>query len=184
MQAQAITIFLSDAAATRSLGVSLGQTLPAGSVLLLEGELGSGKTTLVQGLGEGLGIQDTIDSPTFTLINEYFEGRLPLYHLDLYRLNATATAELSLETYWDGTEAELGIVAIEWAERLPYKPANYLAIHLIYDVNRGRHLTIRAIGQGNSGQDDHGQGYRGQWDAVLAAAGVLGDDDRPPAVCL
>ncbi len=179
MQDHAITLFLSDEAATRSLGIALGQTLPAGSVLLLEGELGSGKTTLVQGLGEGLGIQATIDSPTFTLINEYFEGRLPLYHLDLYRLNATATAELSLETYWDGTEAEPGIVAIEWAERLSYKPSSYLEVRLTYDQERGRHAAIHAIGQGNSGQDD-----RDQWDAVLTAADVLGDDDRPSAVCL
>ena len=184
MQDQATTIFLSDAAATRSLGIALGQTLPAGSVLLLEGELGSGKTTLVQGLGEGLGIQDTIDSPTFTLINEYMEGRLPLYHLDLYRLNATATAELSLETYWDGTEAELGIVAIEWAECLPYKPSSYLEIRLTYDVERGRHLTIRLIKQGTIGQEMTEQGNLSQWDAVLAATSVLGDDDRPSAVCL
>ena len=181
MQDQATTIFLPDAAATRSLGIALGQTLPAGSVLLLEGELGSGKTTLVQGLGEGLSIQDAIDSPTFTLINEYFEGRLPLYHLDLYRLNATATAELSLETYWDGTEAELGIVAIEWAERLPYKPSSYLEVRLTYDVKMGRHVTIRLIKQ-----DMIEQGNRdlSQWEAVLAAARVLGDDDRPSAVCL
>lgn len=181
MQDQATTIFLPDAAATRSLGIALGQTLPAGSVLLLEGELGSGKTTLVQGLGEGLSIQDAIDSPTFTLINEYFEGRLPLYHLDLYRLDATATAALSLETYWDGTEAELGIVAIEWAERLPYKPSSYLEVRLTYDVKMGRHVTIRLIKQ-----DMIEQGNRdlSQWEAVLAAARVLGDDDRPSAVCL
>lgn len=146
MQDQAKIIFLPDAGATRSLGITLGQTLPAGSILLLEGNLGSGKTTLVQGIGEGLGIQEAIDSPTFTLINEYFEGRLPLYHLDLYRLNPTAAAALQLETYWDGTEAALGIVAIEWAERLPYRPSSYLEIRLTYDQEMGRHVTVRTIG--------------------------------------
>src|SRR4028118_407740 len=110
------TIFLADAEATRSLGLSLGQSLPAGSVILLEGDLGAGKTTLVQGIGEGLGISDPIVSPTFTLINEYMEGRLPLYHLDLYRLEAKQVAALNLETYWEGVEVTPGIVAIEWAE--------------------------------------------------------------------
>ncbi|XHX80148.1 MAG: tRNA (adenosine(37)-N6)-threonylcarbamoyltransferase complex ATPase subunit type 1 TsaE [Stenomitos frigidus ULC029] len=146
MRDQVTTIFLSDATATRSLGVTLGQTLPAGSTLLLEGDLGSGKTTLVQGIGEGLGIRETIDSPTFTLINEYFEGRLPLYHLDLYRLDAGAAAALHLETYWDGAEVEPGIVAIEWSERLPYKPSSYLEIRLTYDVDEGRHAAVSAIG--------------------------------------
>ena len=71
-------IFLADAKATRSLGVELGKSLPASSIILLEGDLGAGKTTLVQGIGEGLGITDAIVSPTFTLINEYTEGRLQI----------------------------------------------------------------------------------------------------------
>jgi tRNA threonylcarbamoyladenosine biosynthesis protein TsaE len=124
------TILLADAEATRSLGISLGQSLPAGSVILLEGDLGAGKTTLVQGIGEGLGITEPIVSPTFTLINEYTEGRLPLYHLDLYRLQPAEVEALNLESYWEGTEVPLGIVAIEWAERLPYLPSRYLACPL------------------------------------------------------
>lgn len=137
---------LPDAAATRSLGIQLGQTLPAGSVLLLEGDLGSGKTTLVQGIGAGLGITESIDSPTFTLINEYLGGRLPLYHFDLYRLNSTETAALYPETYWEGNEFEPGIVAIEWAERLPYKPANYLLIRLRHSGS-DREVEIVAVGE-------------------------------------
>ncbi len=145
-QQQSKLIFLSDAAVTRSLGITLGQALPAGSVLLLEGDLGSGKTTLVQGIGEGLGIREAIDSPTFTLVNEYLDARLPLYHLDLYRLDATAAAALSPETYWEGVEVETGIVAIEWAERLLYKPASYLEIRLTYDAVAGRQAELSAIG--------------------------------------
>jgi len=163
------TIFLPDAAATRSLGIFLGQTLPAGSVLLLEGDLGSGKTTLVQGLGEGLGIQATIDSPTFTLINEYLEGRVPLYHLDLYRLDTSAMAALHLETYWDGSEVEPGIVAIEWAERLPYQPAKRLEIRLTYDPETGRHAAIRTIDLD---------------DPVGHTVSTGGNDDRPSVVGL
>jgi tRNA threonylcarbamoyladenosine biosynthesis protein TsaE len=124
---------LVDASATHALGVELGAALPAGSVILLTGDLGSGKTTLVQGLAIGLEIEDAIVSPTFTIINEYSSGRLPLYHLDLYRLNAGEVDELNLESYWLGLEAELGIVAIEWAERLSYLPDNYLQIELTYD---------------------------------------------------
>jgi len=141
------TVTLVDETATREFGVYLGKVLLPGSVLLLEGDLGSGKTTLVQGIGAGLGITESIDSPTFTLVNEYLDGRVPLYHLDLYRLSPAEVADLSLETYWDGIEVEPGIVAIEWAERLPYKPENYLHIQLAYNEIDGRQITLDAIGQ-------------------------------------
>jgi tRNA threonylcarbamoyladenosine biosynthesis protein TsaE len=136
-------ILLSNASMTRSLGIILGQSLNANSVILLEGDLGTGKTTLVQAIGEGLGITDKIVSPTFTLINEYTEGRLPLYHLDLYRLEPKEVAALNLETYWEGVEVEPGIVAIEWAQRMPYKPDSYLSIRLSYgdDGNRQAEIT-------------------------------------------
>ncbi|HEY9750378.1 MAG TPA: tRNA (adenosine(37)-N6)-threonylcarbamoyltransferase complex ATPase subunit type 1 TsaE [Allocoleopsis sp.] len=132
MAVESLTLILPDAAATRSLGIKLGQTLPAGSTLLLEGDLGSGKTTLVQGLGAGLGISEAVDSPTFTLINEYLDGRLPLYHLDLYRLQPAEVADLNLEGYWEGSDYLIGIMAIEWAERLPYLPERYLRVCLRY----------------------------------------------------
>lgn len=140
-------IGLPNAEATKQLGIELGKTLPPGSVLLLEGDLGSGKTTLVQGIGEGLGVQESIDSPTFTLINEYLGGRLPLYHFDLYRLDASEAAALYPEVYWEGIEVEPGIVAIEWAERLPYQPSDYLQIQLTYDTDSGREATLIPVGQ-------------------------------------
>src|SRR6476469_6602 len=136
---------LPDAEATRKFGFALGRSLPAGTVILLEGDLGAGKTTLVQGIAEGLGISDSIESPTFTLINEYFTGRIPLYHLDLYRLEPEEAEALHLESYWDGLERDLGIVAIEWAERLQYKPENYLQIYLSYLDNERQ---IELIGNG------------------------------------
>jgi tRNA threonylcarbamoyladenosine biosynthesis protein TsaE len=141
------TLFLPDAEATRSLGVRLGQSRPAGSVILLEGDLGAGKTTLVQGIGEGLGIIDSIVSPTFTLINEYHEGRIPLYHLDLYRLESAEVEALNLESYWDGVEFPLGIVAIEWAERLPYKPQSYLHLCLTYSPESRRQAKLIPVGE-------------------------------------
>lgn len=139
------SILLDDAQATYQLGYRLGQTLPAGSVVLLRGDLGAGKTTLVQGLGAGLGLTEAIDSPTFTLINEYLHGRIPLYHLDLYRLSPEETADLYLETYWDGEEIEPGILAIEWCDRLPYLPDRYLQIDLTYD-GEGRQATLIPVG--------------------------------------
>ncbi|MBD2516906.1 tRNA (adenosine(37)-N6)-threonylcarbamoyltransferase complex ATPase subunit type 1 TsaE [Nostoc sp. FACHB-973] len=125
-------IFLPDTEATLRLGITLGESLNPGNVILLEGDLGAGKTTLVQGIGKGLGITEPIVSPTFTLINEYTEGRLPLYHLDLYRLEPQEVPSLNLESYWEGVEVTPGIVAIEWAERMPYKPDSYLSISLTY----------------------------------------------------
>jgi len=136
---------LVDANATHELGIDLGKSLTEGSVLLLTGELGSGKTTLVQGLAQGMKIVDSIVSPTFTIINEYFSGRLPLYHLDLYRLTSAEVDDLQLESYWLGLETELGIVAIEWAERLSHLPASYLQLELTYDRVDGRIARISTI---------------------------------------
>ena len=136
------TIFLKDTEATRALGITFGQYLAAGSIILLQGDLGSGKTTLVQGIGAGLGITEPIVSPTFTLINEYSEGRIPLYHLDLYRLEPEEVVALNLENYWEGVDFPLGIVAIEWAERLPYKPQTYLNITLNYSQETGRQVSL------------------------------------------
>ncbi|BAZ51097.1 tRNA (adenosine(37)-N6)-threonylcarbamoyltransferase complex ATPase subunit type 1 TsaE [Nostoc ellipsosporum NOK] len=138
-------IFLADAQATLRLGITLGQTLDAGTVILLEGDLGAGKTTLVQGIGQGLGIAEPIVSPTFTLINEYTQGRLPLYHLDLYRLEPQEVVALNLDTYWEGVEVMPGIVAIEWAERMPYKPHSYLNLHLTYGDEGTRQAEITSF---------------------------------------
>ncbi|WP_016924110.1 tRNA (adenosine(37)-N6)-threonylcarbamoyltransferase complex ATPase subunit type 1 TsaE [Prochlorothrix hollandica] len=137
-----LTLPLPDAAATLALGRVLGQQLPVGTVLLLRGDLGSGKTTLVQGLGQGLGITEAIVSPTFTLVAEYQEGRVPLYHFDLYRLPNQAEAgdldRLGLDLYWDGDEVEPGIVAIEWSERLSHLPPQSLVLTLSPTADDGR----------------------------------------------
>jgi tRNA threonylcarbamoyladenosine biosynthesis protein TsaE len=141
---ESLTLNLPDADATAQLGQALGRSLPVGTILLLQGNLGSGKTTLVQGLGQSLGIVEPIVSPTFTLISEYLEGRIPLYHLDLYRLDPIEVKALHLESYWEGLEFPLGVVAIEWAERLPDLPPEYLQIELVPSEQGGRlaHLSI------------------------------------------
>lgn len=147
MAFSSITISLPDASSTQQLGVLLGKLLSAGSVILLEGDLGAGKTTLIQGIGKGLGITEPIVSPTFTLINEYIEGRLPLYHLDLYRLQPDEIESLYPEMYWEGNEVKPGITAIEWAERLPYKPEQYLYLGLTYTSDRYRQAYLYLVGE-------------------------------------
>ena len=100
---------------TRAVAVKLARELAAGSVLLLSGDLGAGKTAFVRGLADGLGINtDEVTSPTFTLVHEYRGGRLPLIHVDLYRLDRADLDEIGL----DEDLAAQGVVAIEWAERL------------------------------------------------------------------
>jgi tRNA threonylcarbamoyladenosine biosynthesis protein TsaE len=141
-----ITIRLDGSDATRKLGIDLGRSLAPGSIICLDGDLGAGKTTLIQGIGEGLGITEPIDSPTFTLINEYFSGRIPLYHLDLYRLEPSEINQLNLESYWQGIETPLGIVAIEWADKLTCLPDNYLRISLSYVEAEARQVKLTTIG--------------------------------------
>src|SRR4029077_15966774 len=104
---------------TAALGREMAATLRAGDVLLLYGDLGAGKTAFVRGLAEGLGVSsDEVSSPTFTLIQEYRGGRLPLFHVDLYRIeDPREFDELGLDEI-----AEDGVLAIEWAERLPEPP--------------------------------------------------------------
>jgi tRNA threonylcarbamoyladenosine biosynthesis protein TsaE len=99
-------------------------------VLLLTGNLGTGKTTFMQFLGQSLGIKEQITSPTFTLIDEYYSGSIPLYHIDLYRLAPDAVADLHLELYWQGQEFPPGITAIEWSERLTIVPSSFIQVQI------------------------------------------------------
>jgi tRNA threonylcarbamoyladenosine biosynthesis protein TsaE len=111
----------------------------AGSWLLLYGDLGAGKTAFVRGLAEGLGASpDDVSSPTFTLIQEYRGGRVPLLHVDLYRLNdAREIDELGLEEL--GSDA---VVAIEWSERLPRTPVEAIAVRIEHAGDHTRHITV------------------------------------------
>jgi tRNA threonylcarbamoyladenosine biosynthesis protein TsaE len=101
---------------TSAIGRDLARSLSAGAVVLLSGDLGAGKTAFVRGLAEGLGIDPgAVSSPTFTLIQEYRGGRLPLHHVDLYRLQPIEVDDLGLEEL----TLEGGVTAIEWPDRLP-----------------------------------------------------------------
>ncbi|MHB9144908.1 MAG: tRNA (adenosine(37)-N6)-threonylcarbamoyltransferase complex ATPase subunit type 1 TsaE [Symbiobacteriia bacterium] len=124
----AIAEFLSRSPAdTQAFGRRLADRLQSGDVVLLEGDLGAGKTCLAQGICAGLGVTEAVSSPTFTIIHEY-QGRLPVYHLDAYRLTGSAEAEsLGLEEILGGE----GVALVEWSERIPEQlPADRLRIEL------------------------------------------------------
>jgi tRNA threonylcarbamoyladenosine biosynthesis protein TsaE len=101
---------------TRAIGRELSLALQENSVIGLSGDLGAGKTEFVKGIAEGLGAMDPVTSPTFTLIHEYRSGRLPLFHIDFYRLETEKELD---EIGFDDYLREPGICAIEWADRFP-----------------------------------------------------------------
>ena len=100
---------------TEALGAALGAVIPAGTVLAYRGDLGAGKTAFTRGLARGLGYREPVTSPTYTIVNEYIGGRIPLFHFDMYRLGSS-------EDLWDiGWEDYLdrgGVCAVEWSENV------------------------------------------------------------------
>jgi tRNA threonylcarbamoyladenosine biosynthesis protein TsaE len=130
---------------TRRMGARLGQLFGGGEVICLVGELGTGKTCLVQGIGRGLGIDDQITSPTFTLVSEYPGSRFPLYHIDLYRIvDVKAAFTFGLDEYLYGD----GVCTIEWAERVRQLwPEEYLLVDLRHIDESKRGLTLRGFGE-------------------------------------
>lgn len=128
---------------TRRLGARLGRLLQPGDVLLLQGELGSGKTVLAQGIGEGLKVREPVKSSSFVLLNEY-HGRLAMYHADLYRLdNASQVAELALEEI-----AAPGVLCIEWPERAWRElPPEHLLVRIEEESAKERRLVFVAHGE-------------------------------------
>ncbi|TDQ35217.1 tRNA (adenosine(37)-N6)-threonylcarbamoyltransferase complex ATPase subunit type 1 TsaE [Aureibacillus halotolerans] len=126
---------------TKEIARRLGDVVAPGTLLTLEGDLGAGKTTFVKGLAIGLSIQEIVNSPTFTIIKEY-EGRLPLYHMDAYRLEGEED-DLGLDEYVYGQ----GVTVIEWPEYVEeVLPEQRVSIAIAYTEN-GRTLTFKAVGQ-------------------------------------
>jgi tRNA threonylcarbamoyladenosine biosynthesis protein TsaE len=127
----------SSEADTRAIAVALARELQPGAVVLLSGDLGAGKTAFVRGLAEGLGVNpDEVTSPTFTLVHEYLGGRLPLVHVDLYRLERTDLAEVGL----DDDLASTGVVAVEWPERLTRQIPEAIRIRIDDTGGDGREI--------------------------------------------
>jgi tRNA threonylcarbamoyladenosine biosynthesis protein TsaE len=130
-------------AETQALGHVIGELAQAGDIVLLSGELGAGKTCLVQGIARGLGIKGTTPSPSFVLVRE-FQGRIPLYHADLYRLELKEIASLGLDEYLYGH----GLCAVEWAEKgVGLLPADHLDIRMDYLGEEARRICLTAQGE-------------------------------------
>ncbi|MCA9542872.1 MAG: tRNA (adenosine(37)-N6)-threonylcarbamoyltransferase complex ATPase subunit type 1 TsaE [Myxococcales bacterium] len=136
---------LTDAEATRAAGAALGRLVPAGLVLLAEGDLGAGKTTFAQGLARGLGVppEHYVNSPTFAILQTH-PGRVPFHHIDLYRLgDPDEIWALGLDDVLEGD----GVSFVEWPERWPeLAEGPHLRVHLADGPGGGRRLEITAQG--------------------------------------
>ena len=138
-----LTIISAGPLETQKIGRVIGQLAEPGDVVLLSGALGAGKTCLTQGLAMGLGVDETTTSPTFVLMRQ-FRGRLPLYHVDLYRLEFGEIAELGLDDYLNGE----GVCAVEWAEKgLNLRPLEHLRIEFEYLEKDHRRVTLTPSGE-------------------------------------
>ncbi len=142
--AQTLTLHPRTAEDTRDIGEAVGRLIGMGGYICLYGELGSGKTTFVQGLARGLDVRDPyITSPSFALVNEY-RGRLELYHIDLYRLQGP----LDLEGIGFTEYPKEGVAAVEWPERAgPLLPDCRLEVRMEYEGEAGRTMDLTALGK-------------------------------------
>jgi len=132
---------------TEELARLIGLSAQAGDVLILSGDLGAGKTTLTKGIALGLGITQMIKSPTYTIVREYPNGRLPLYHMDVYRV-AGETADLALDEYFESD----GLSVVEWGELLEEElPESYVFLRLQRHPDDENQRTISIEGKGQAG---------------------------------
>lgn len=134
---------------TEELAKVIGEVALPGDNLVLTGDLGAGKTTLTKGIARGLGIEQMIKSPTYTIIREYDQGRLPLYHMDIYRVAASG-ADLGLDEYFEGE----GLSVIEWGNLLEEAlPEDYLELILEKSDTdlEYRYVKLQAYGEQSEG---------------------------------
>ncbi|WP_226671307.1 tRNA (adenosine(37)-N6)-threonylcarbamoyltransferase complex ATPase subunit type 1 TsaE [Metabacillus litoralis] len=127
---------------TSAIASSLSKKVIASDVITLEGDLGAGKTTFTKGLAKGLGIKRNVNSPTFTIIKEYKDGRLPLYHMDVYRVEDEGE-DLGFDEYFHGD----GITVVEWAHLINDQlPSERLDIKIYYEDETTRKITMTPYG--------------------------------------
>ena len=135
-------MFVENLKETLKLGEKLSQKLNPKSIVLLQGPIGAGKTSFVQGIAKGLSISEDITSPTFALSHHYNSGKIPLIHLDLYRLDNTSSAK---EVFFSEEEEALqnnAILVIEWPEHIEHLIENFWKIEISYAKKCGRHYKI------------------------------------------
>jgi tRNA threonylcarbamoyladenosine biosynthesis protein TsaE len=126
---------------TKEFAIRLAKHLKPSDVIALEGDLGAGKTTFTKGLAEGLQITKNVNSPTFTIIKEY-HGSMPLYHMDVYRLE-DSDEDLGFDEYFEG----MGVTVVEWAHLIQEQlPQELLTIYLTHQENETRKIALKPIG--------------------------------------
>lgn len=146
-----LDFFSHSAAQTQRLGVRLGKLVEPGDTIFLSGPLGSGKTTFAQGIARGVGVDRVVRSPTYTLVSEYEGTRMPMYHIDLYRVEGDeALATIGIEEYFDRDAQERGVVVVEWPEHAQGArmtlPEEALTIRLEHVDETKRRVIIDATG--------------------------------------
>lgn len=126
------------------LALSLANVAWKGMVIALDGDLGAGKTTFSKAFAAELGVQEVVSSPTFTIIKEYASGKLPFYHMDVYRLSLEEADELGLDDYFFGS----GVTIVEWANLInELLPSQYLSIYIEYVDEHQRRVKLQAYGE-------------------------------------
>ena len=126
-------------AETEAIGAALGKILPPGSVIAYRGDLGAGKTAFTRGLARGLGCTEIVTSPTYTIVNEYLGGRIPLFHFDMYRLHSSADL---FDIGWDDYLERGGICAVEWSENVDDAMEDAITITIEKLGEDSRQITI------------------------------------------
>jgi tRNA threonylcarbamoyladenosine biosynthesis protein TsaE len=124
---------------TEQLGAALGRKLNPGTILAYEGDLGAGKTAFTRGLARGLGAKDMVTSPTYTIVNEYLSGRLPLFHFDMYRL---ASSDDLWDIGWEDYLERGGVCAVEWSENTPEAMEDAIRVRIEKIGDESRRITI------------------------------------------
>ena len=124
---------------TEGVGLRLGKVLPGGTILAYEGDLGAGKTAFTRGLARGLGAAEQVTSPTYTIVNEYLSGRLPLFHFDMYRL---ASADDLWDIGWEDYLERGGICAVEWSENVREAMEDAITVRIEKLGEDTRRITI------------------------------------------
>ena len=124
---------------TEQLGAALGRKLTPGTILAYEGDLGAGKTAFTRGLARGLGAKDMVTSPTYTIVNEYLSGRIPLFHFDMYRL---ASSDDLWDIGWEDYLERGGVCAVEWSENAADAMAGAIRVRIEKIGDESRRITI------------------------------------------
>ena len=124
---------------TQALGQKLASRLAPGDVIAYFGDLGAGKTAFTRGLAQGLGITDPVTSPTYTIVNEYLSGRMPLFHFDMYRLSSS---EELFDIGWEDYLARGGVCAVEWSENVDDALADAICVRIERTGDDSRRITI------------------------------------------